>query len=94
MFQRGYVTGKALEATNLGIKTVETLEKHVPKIVDEALTRHFEEEMEQIMENKKTSEEVLSEAKKKITEIMSDFKKQEKEIGKELLSANIVVKSK
>jgi|TARA_B100001971_G_scaffold214881_1_gene255144 DNA topoisomerase-1 len=89
LFQRGYVSGKAIEATNLGIKTIETLEKHVPKIVDEALTRHFEEEMEQIMENKKTSEEVLSEAKKKITEIMSDFKKQEKEIGKELLSANI-----
>jgi DNA topoisomerase-1 len=89
LFQRGYVDGKAIEATNLGIKTVETLEKHVPKIVDEELTRHFEEEMEQIMENKKTSEEVLGEAKKKITEIMSDFKKHEKEIGKELLSANI-----
>jgi len=89
LFQRGYVDGKAIEATNLGIKTVETLEKHVPKIVDEALTRHFEEEMEQIMEGKRTSKEVLDEAKKKITEIMSDFKKQEKEIGKELLAANI-----
>jgi len=89
LFQRGYVDGKAIAATNLGIKTVETLEKHVPKIVDEALTRHFEEEMEQIMEGKRTSEEVLDEAKKKITEIMSDFKKQEKEIGKELLSASI-----
>ena len=89
LFQRGYVDGKAIEATNLGIKTVETLEKHVPKIVDEVLTRHFEEEMGQIVEGKKTSEEVLSEAKKKITEIMSDFKKHEMEIGKELLSANI-----
>jgi DNA topoisomerase-1 len=89
LFQRGYVDGKAIAATNLGIKTVETLEKHVPQIIDEALTRHFEEEMEQIVEGKKTGEDVLSEAEKKITEIMSDFKKQEKEIGKELLSANI-----
>jgi|TARA_B100001971_G_scaffold190134_1_gene192629 DNA topoisomerase-1 len=89
LFQRGYVDGKAIAATNLGIKTVETLEKHVPKIVDEELTRHFEEEMQQIVENKKTNEEVLDEAKKKITDIMSDFKKQEKEIGKELLAANI-----
>jgi DNA topoisomerase I len=89
LFQRGYVDGKSIEATNLGIKTVETLEKHVPKIVDEALTRHFEEEMEKIMEGKKTGEDVLSEAKDKIIEIMSDFKKQEKEIGKELLAANI-----
>jgi len=89
LFQRGYVDGKAIEATNLGIKTVETLEKHVPKIVDEDLTRHFEEEMEQIMEGKRTSKEVLDEAKKKIIEIMSEFKKQEKEIGKELLAASI-----
>ena len=89
LFQRGYVDGKSIAATNLGIKTVETLEKHVPKIVDEDLTRHFEEEMEQIMQNKKKSSDVLKEAKEKITEIMSDFKKQEKEIGKELLAASI-----
>ena len=89
LFLRGYVDGKSIAATNLGIKTVETLEKHVPKIVDEALTRHFEEEMQQIMEGKKTGKEVLSEAKEKIIEIMSDFKKHEKEIGKALLSANI-----
>ena len=89
LFRRGYVDGKAIEATNLGIKTIETLEKYVPKIVDEGLTRHFEEEMEQIMENRKKSGDVLDEAKEKIKEIISDFKKHEKEIGKELLDANI-----
>ncbi|MCH8003452.1 MAG: DNA topoisomerase I [Nanoarchaeota archaeon] len=89
LFRRGYVDGKAIEATNLGIKTVETLEKYAPKIVDEELTRHFEEEMEKIIENKVKSEKVLDEAKEKITEIISDFKKHEKEIGKELLDASI-----
>lgn len=89
LFRRGYVDGKAIEATNLGIKTIETLEKYVPQIVDEELTRHFEEEMEQIIENKVKSEEVLDEAREKITGIISDFKKHEKEIGKELLDANI-----
>lgn len=89
LFERGYVTGKAIEATTLGIKTVETLERYVPQIVDEALTRHFEEEMEQIIEDKKKMEEVLEEAKAAITTIVSDFKRHEKEIGKELLEANI-----
>tara|TARA_Y100000031_G_scaffold73629_1_gene81339 strand:+ start:860 stop:3106 length:2247 start_codon:yes stop_codon:yes gene_type:complete len=89
LFHRGYVTGKAIEATNLGIKTVETLEKYTPKIVDEALTRHFEEDMEKIRENKKKPDDVLKEAKEKITEIIKDFKKHEKKIGKELLAANI-----
>jgi len=89
LFQRGYVTGKAIEATNLGIKTIETLEKHCPKIVDESLTRHFEEEMEYIRAGKRKSSEVLEEAKNAITNIIEDFKKHEKEIGKELLEANI-----
>lgn len=89
LFQRGYVTGKAIEATNLGIKTVETLEKYCPEIVDEELTRHFEEEMEQIREGKRKSEEILNEARDAITIIIKNFKKHEKEIGKELLNANI-----
>lgn len=89
LFRRGYVNGKAIEATNLGIKTIETLEKYVPKIIDEELTRHFEEQMEQIIEDKAKSGEVLEEAEEKIKEIISDFKKHEKEIGKNLLEANI-----
>ena len=89
LFQRGYVDGKSIEATNLGIKTLETLEKHCPKIVDEALTRGFEEDMELIREGKEKPEQVLDKARKAITEIIDDFKKHEKEIGKELLEANI-----
>ncbi len=87
LFQRGYVYGAAIEATEFGIKTIETLEKHAPKIIDEALTRHFEEEMEEIRENKKKKEEVLEEAKDALAKIINDFKKEEKLIGKELLSA-------
>ncbi len=89
LFQRGYVDGKAIEATDLGIKTLETLEKYCPKIVDEELTKHFEEEMEHIREGKRKSENVLKEAKSAITDIIKDFKKHEMEIGKKLLEANI-----
>jgi len=89
LFNRGYIDGKSIEATNLGIKTVETLEKYSPRILDEELTRHFEEEMEEIRQGKRKSKQVLEEAKKAITEIISGFKKHEKEIGKELLEASI-----
>lgn len=88
LFQRGYVDGKQIEATELGIKTIETLEKYVPKIVDEELTRHFEEETDKIMEGKQKEETVLEEAKEAITKIAGDLKKHEKEIGKELAAAN------
>ncbi|MBL7054465.1 DNA topoisomerase I [Candidatus Woesearchaeota archaeon] len=88
LFQRGYVDGKAIQATELGIRTLETLEKYTPKIVEEELTRHFEEEMEKVREGKVKKEQILEEAKVAITKIIKDFKKHEGEIGKELLAAN------
>ena len=88
MFQRGYVKGKAIEATELGIHTVETLEKYCPKILDEKLTRHFEIEMEEVREKKKSEEDVLNEAKDVLSKILDEFKKKEKSIGEGLLDAN------
>ena len=89
LFKRGYVDGKAVQATELGIRTIETLEKYSPKIIDEQLTRHFEEEMEKIRERKRKGDDVLKEAEDAITKIIQEFKKHEKEIGKELSKANI-----
>ena len=88
LFKRGYIQGKVIEATNLGISTIETLEKYSPKIIDEELTRHFELEMEKIREKKQKKEKILGEAEEAITKIIDDFKKHEKEIGVELSKAN------
>ncbi len=88
LFQRGYVQGKAIEATNLGISTIETLEKYVPKILDEELTRHFELEMDKIREGKQKKEAILEDAKDAITKVVADLKKHQKEIGTELAKAN------
>ncbi len=88
LFQRGYVHEKAIEATNLGLSTIETLEKYCPKIIDEDLTRHFEIEMEKIREGQLKKEELLDEAKDAITKILVDFKKNQKEIGTDLQKAN------
>ena len=88
LFKRGYVEGKAIEATNLGISTIETLEKYCPKIIDEELTKHFEIEMEKIRENQQKKENLLQDAKEAITKIIIDFKKHEKEIGADLQKAN------
>ncbi|PIN86907.1 DNA topoisomerase I [Candidatus Woesearchaeota archaeon CG10_big_fil_rev_8_21_14_0_10_44_13] len=94
LYNRGYVIDKAIRATDLGIKTVETLEKYCPQILDEELTRHFEVEMEQIREEKKKGEKVLGEAKELLTKILKNFKTKEKEIGKGLLEAHIESRAK
>ena len=88
LFRRGYVQGKVIEATNLGISTIETLEKYCEKIIDEDLTRHFEIEMDRIRERQVKKEDILEEAKDAITKILVDFRKNQKEIGAELQKAN------
>ncbi|MEE9525394.1 MAG: DNA topoisomerase I [Candidatus Woesearchaeota archaeon] len=88
LFQRDYIGGKPIEATGLGMRTISTLEKHNPRIIDQELTKHFEVEMEEIRSGKKTSEDVISEAKEILNKIMDQFRKEEKEIGKELSVAH------
>jgi DNA topoisomerase-1 len=92
LYDRGYVQGKSIEATPLGISLIETLEKYSPIIIDEKLTRKFEQEMDSIVSAKKDfekkEEKIINEAKKTITNIAKDFEKNEKKIGEELVQAN------
>jgi DNA topoisomerase-1 len=88
LFNRGYVDIQSMSATKLGIQTVETLEKYCPTILDQQLTRHFEEEMDEIQEHKKKTTQVLEEAKEVLTKILKIFKQHEKKIGEELIVAN------
>ncbi len=92
LYGRDYIREKSIEATPLGISLIETLEKHSPIIIDEKLTRKFENEMTQIQKSKKQldkkGQKIIEEAKQAIIKIMAGFKEKEKEIGIELLVAN------
>jgi DNA topoisomerase I len=87
LYDRGYVKAKSIEVTDLGIKTVATLEKYSPQILEEQLTRQIEEEMEEIRQEKKKPEEVKQRTIDVLTVILEDFKKKEKDIGEELKKA-------
>jgi DNA topoisomerase-1 len=91
LFERGYLDGKSIQATPLGLKLIEALEKYSPIIIDENLTKHLEDEMEKIVESKedltglqKEEDKIVEEAKKVITDISKEFKLKETDIGKEL----------
>jgi len=88
LYDRGYVKDNSIQATPLGMSLITTLEKYSPIIIDEQLTRNFEEEMEEIVELKSGLEEkerqVIEKAKKTITLIIKDFDKHEKSIGQSL----------
>lgn len=87
LYQRNYIMEKAIVVTELGMKTVETLGKYSPEILDPELTRHFEHDMDSILEQKHHQEEILEDAKKELTKILDKFRKHEKEVGVELLAA-------
>jgi len=89
LYKRHYVTGESIKATNIGFKIVETLEKYCPQILDEKLTRHFEEEMDKIRAGKLAKEEVLKESRNVLQEIIKVFDSKKEEIGESLKQAHI-----
>jgi len=92
LYDRGYVKEQSIEATPLGMSLISTLEKYSPIIIDEKLTRSFEDSMEAIKESKKdvkTKEtKIIERAKETITSISRDFEKNQKQIGEALIQAN------
>lgn len=87
LYDRDYIKERAIEVTGLGIKTIEVLEKYSPEIIDEKLTRHFEKEMNHIVDGKKRGKDIIEEAKVILTKILKHFKESEKNIGKGLAEA-------
>ncbi|MFH1591314.1 MAG: DNA topoisomerase I [archaeon] len=94
LFDRNYVEGQSIGATDLGIKTIELLEKYSASIIDPALTRHFEDQLEVIREDITKRKDVLEEAKKALLDILDGFKDKEKEIGTALAEAHSETRTK
>jgi len=92
LYERGYIFGKSIEVTDLGMRISEILTKYVPDIVSEDLTRKFEKEMEAVEKNKKKRETVVKNAKKVLTKIIKEFKLHEEKIGAEMEKAILETK--
>ncbi len=92
LYNRNYIKEKSIQATELGMRLIDSLEKHSPIIIDEKLTREIEKDMDIIRNSKKDLEKkqktTIKLAEKALSKISDDFKKQEVAIGKELIQAN------
>ncbi|OIO42721.1 DNA topoisomerase I [Candidatus Pacearchaeota archaeon CG1_02_35_32] len=89
LFDRGYLDGKSIQATPLGIKLIETLEKYSPIIIDENLTQDLEKRMQGIQEAKskfkEKHDEIIKNVERLISDISKEFKANESKIGQDLL---------
>ena len=90
LFDRGYLDGKSIQATPLGVHLIESLERYSPIIIDENLTRDVEEKMEDIQNSTKDWEkkeiEAIERVKTLITDISKEFKINELSIGQQILA--------
>jgi len=93
LYSREYIRNKSIEATPLGISLIETLKKYSPIIIDEALTRYFEKQIDSISQSKKNfedkKEKIIEKAKETIRAIAKQFNEKKGNIGKELVNANV-----
>ena len=92
LYNRNYIKEKSIQATELGMRLIDSLEKHSPIIIDERLTREIEKDMDEIRNSKKDlskkQKATIDLAEKALKKISTQFKKQETAIGKELIQAN------
>ncbi|MBI2971061.1 MAG: DNA topoisomerase I [Candidatus Aenigmarchaeota archaeon] len=94
LYNRGYIIGKSIEVTDLGMQLADILERNIAPVVSERLTRHFEEECDGVEKGTTKRGDVIEEAKKELTKICNEFRKKEKKIGEELTSAVIATQDK
>jgi DNA topoisomerase-1 len=87
LYRRRYIKEVPITVTEAGIAVIEALERYVPEIIDEELTRRFEEYVEKIRLKETHKEAVLEEARAELTRIIEEFKTKEKEIGEVLTPA-------
>ncbi|MCX8166517.1 MAG: DNA topoisomerase I [Candidatus Micrarchaeota archaeon] len=87
LYERGYIEGKNIKPTKIGIMVHNTLMKFSSLILDVELTRDFENKMDAIIENNADHKSIIEEGKKILSKILAEFKKHEIEIGNELAKA-------
>ncbi len=87
LYDRDYIDNKSIEATNIGMAVVESLEEHCPEILSPELTRAFEKQMDAIRDGESSRDEVLAKAHGTLEEILETFKDNEDDIGQRLVEA-------
>jgi len=89
LYKRGYVSGERIEASELGLTLIETLERYCPMIVSVQLTSELEGRMEGIELGRLEKGAVIDSAVRELGPSLEAIRAREGEIGK-VLSREVV----
>ncbi len=84
LFDRGYIEGKEISPTPLGIGVVDVLEDQYPVLVKSEMTRNLEDIMEDVQNKKTDINSTIFSIKNELKDLLILFHKKEPEIGKML----------
>jgi DNA topoisomerase-1 len=84
LFNRGYIQNKRIEVTDYGMSVYDALKEYCEPIMDEALTKKLDDDMEEIIHGRTTKAEVIGKGKEIITDIIRTFTKNQREISQSL----------
>jgi DNA topoisomerase-1 len=83
--KRGYITGgKVAQATELGVKMIESLQKYAKKVTTPEMTSELEEEMEDVGAGKLKADKVIEDSRDMLRKILAELKSNTSKIKKEL----------
>jgi DNA topoisomerase I len=87
LYDRKYISGKKIEVNQLGMNIIDNLREYCKNLTNEELTRNLEKELEGIMADKVSKDEVIADAKKEVLTILEDIDKNNLKIGEGLYNA-------
>ncbi len=94
LHDRGYIIGKQIAVTRLGMEVTDVLRKFCPTLVSVEFTRRLEEQMQQVQEGKETKQMLVSAAVEALKPVLESLKANELQVGKQLSRAIDEGKSK
>jgi len=81
LFDRGYVVGKEITPTPLGVSVVDVLQEQYPILVKSEMTRNLEQIMEDVQNEDKDIQSTVLTIKKELKDLLELFNQKETEIG-------------
>jgi DNA topoisomerase-1 len=89
LFKRGYVDGREIGITDLGLTVIESLDGIVPEILSVEMTRKLESDIEDIRAGESSSDVVVGETVRLLEPALSEFKLNEGSLGNTINEALI-----
>ncbi|MHA2357149.1 MAG: DNA topoisomerase I [Candidatus Heimdallarchaeaceae archaeon] len=84
LFSRGYIGGRTIKPTPLGVAVISVLQKQYPVLVKSEMTRNLEDIMETVQNQKSDIGDIVVSIKKELQEMLESFHEKEVEIGTSL----------